>query len=218
MVAIRSFQGSGDTLSLVEGVNSDVNKCDRCDKPADGEASPDLCTEHRKDQRRRQRESMQRKRDEWDAAGKCTRCGGVRFRDRKWCRMCLLGRGLVDPSVLNNDVNNGRWAEVVEQSPDGVPRARRRFAGQGKRGRRSIESMDTEDLAEAFRDLSHGIDGMKHAASDEVQQKPKIQRDDVKDQALAKLVSAGRWIVEVIKRHGYEIPFDVAVDEGNEDE
>jgi hypothetical protein len=101
----------------------------------------------------------------------------------------------------------------MESSPDGVMRARRRFVGQTKRGRRSITDLDREDLAEARRELEVGTDGLAAADGPALQQLPKIQRDDVKAQALAKLVSAGRWIVEVVKRHGYEVPFEIVEDE-----
>lgn len=179
---------------------------------ADGAA---YCSEHHEDQKRRARESAARRRERWEAEQLCTRCGGVRYQGRALCRMCLKSLGRITEDVVDNVIDKPRTVRTVrrlEQSPDGKPRLRTRYVGQGKRGRRPQSDLDREDLEAAIKALALGSDGLRYWRQvDAERQIPRVQRDDVKHQALAKLVQAGRWIVEVIKRHGYEVP--VAVDD-----
>jgi hypothetical protein len=104
----------------------------------------------------------------------------------------------------------------LEQSPDGVPRFRRRFVG-GKKGRRPIAEIDAKDLREAARALKLGTGTLASSATTAVQALPRIQREDVKNRALAALVRSARWTLEVIKRHGYEVPW-VTFDETDDEE
>lgn len=234
--ANRQSGDLGDTLS---GVDTDVDSHDSyesrkergvctyygCVERADEDCL--LCPAHRRLQRERNRKSMARLRKTRREKSQCVFCGEkltssdlpARRAKTASCKACRIKRDRFRSAVVDSDVDRpdvGRWVERIEQSPDGVPRARRRFVGSGKRGRKSIESMDSEDLEAALRSLSQGTKGLAFARSQEVAQLPKVQRDDVKAQALAKLVSAGRWIVEVVKRHGYEIPIMV-VDEGEDE-
>lgn len=223
--------GSGSAMAVIStarvtvaDVNDDVNpRCTRagCTRAGNGQISPDLCDEHHEDQKRRQRECMARKREKWDAEKLCTRCGGVRYQGRVWCRMCLRSLGRIESGDVNTDVDKAarvaaatRVDVTVEKS--GTKR-RVRFHGQGKRGRRAGSDIDREDLADCEKALRLGTEGMAYAAqldkADPSVRIPKVQRDDVKAQALARLVEAGRWIAEVVRRHGYEVPVMIVDDE-----
>lgn len=242
--AIRSWKGSADTL--VERVGNDTKQavdrqatqsaahdrrakerelyqqrkeaglCTRCGDPASDDSLCSTCGPALREQiaaSTRKLRRLRRRRDQ------CARCGKP-SPDRYECLVCLTKLGRLPKSAHTNptvDQRKGQWVERMEQSPDGVPRIRRRFVGQTKRGRRSIADLDRDDLGEARRELEIGMDGLAAAAAPSTQQLPRVQRDDVRNEALSKLVAAGRWITEVLKRHGYEIPTVIADDEDSDE-
>lgn len=199
---------------IVDDVNQRVNnredlqiagRCTRAYCPLESNGESDYCDEHHEDQKRRQRECMARRRERWEAEKKCTRCGGVRYHGRVWCFTCLRSFDRVPPVAnVNNDVNKQGHRLDLEQSPDGKPRLRRRYHGRGSRGRPSAESLDATDIKQARRDVDHGIEGLAYFRSDAVQAMPRIQRLDVRDAAVARIVSAARWLVEVARRNGWD--------------
>jgi hypothetical protein len=93
------------------------------------------------------------------------------------------------------------WKVTLEQSPDGIMRERSRYAGQGKKGRQSIEQLDDQDRADAIRCIDRGLEHLATHRSPAVQEMPRIQRDEYLAQALDQLRRAQGWLDEIIERH-----------------
>lgn len=194
---------TSDTIT-VEGVSSDVEsrRCARrgCRSPAAEDS--ERCARCDEKQRRYQRDYMARKRQEWDAAELCTRCGGNRAPRSKWCTGCLIATGRVHLEDRKSHVESRRdriRARIV-RGVDG----RRRYHGQGKRGAPSVDQVDSVDLRHARRDFDHGVEGLAYFRSETVALMPRLQREDVKQAAVAKLVETARRLLDVAKRHGHE--------------
>lgn len=153
------------------------------------------------------RRSAKRRRAAWKRKRLCGECGKKRRPGGKLCPACSVRKGALATMFREHSVEHGRdqptaaWDGRLEQSPDGKLRARRRFHGQGKRGRQSIEQLDEQDIADARACIEDGWKGLAYHRSDEVQALPRIQRDDVKREAIAKLRRGQRWLDEVIERN-----------------
>ena len=83
-----------------------------------------------------------------------------------------------------------------------------------------MDDLDNEDIASTKRALDLAVDALgdyraAKAAPSSVRI-PRVQLDDLERQSMARFVEAGRWITEVIKRHGYEIPI-LIVDDDEDD-
>ena len=140
-----------------------------------------------------------------DGRVKRRRCATCRKEHRKQAqnaraRMCVTGE---ERGVTGNasDLSVTGWRVTLEQSPDGIPRERSRYVGQGKRGRQSIEKLDEQDRAEAVRHLELGVAGLRRLNDPEVRALPPIQRAEVTARVLDQLQQARRWIAEIHDRH-----------------
>ncbi len=176
--------------------------CTRCGLPA---SDDQLCGDCASRLRPMIAASVQRLRRQRRKRKQCARCG-ERSPDRYECLKCLLKLGRMPKSAMpahgkpTVDPATG-FQDRVEQSPDGKLRARRRFVGQGKRGRQSGAQLDNQDLDDAKSCMDHGVYALEYFRTDAVQVMPKVQREDVKAAAIAKLKQAQRWLGEVIDRN-----------------
>lgn len=168
--------------------------------PVDG---ADRCARHREEQLERQRDSMRRLRRRRRRVRKCAEAGCANYSRRYRCPACSRLVGNRRAAGVKSGVN---IAERTWREADG----RTRFHGQLQRGRQSNLSLDTQDLGDAIKGLTRGIDDLTHAASPEIQQRPKAQRDEVKRAALARIAHAIRFAQEVLDRHRYEEDLDAA--------
>lgn len=179
--------------------------CTRCGaEPAkDDSALGERCYDYMLLAKRR---SDRKRRATWKRKKLCGQCGKKRRPGGRLCPGCTVKFGAVPRALAEHYAEHDRDRVVgfdarLEQSPDGKPRARRRFHGQGKRGRQSIEQLDAQDMADARRCVDEGWQGLAYYRSAEVQALPRIQREDVRREALAKLRRGQRWLEEIIDRH-----------------
>lgn len=185
-------------------------ECTRCgvelpeDRKADGHSMCAKCHSYVLTAKRR---SAKKKRATWKRKKLCGQCGGKRRPGGKLCPPCSVRFGAVPRSLVDHYVDHGgdrpdeKWRATVEQSPDGILRERRRFHGQGKRGRQSGAQLDEQDFLDARRCVEEGWQGLLYFRSAEVQALPRIQRDEVKSAALAKFSRGQRWLEEIIDRN-----------------
>lgn len=185
-------------------------ECTRCgvelpeDRKADGHSMCARCHGYMLTAKRR---SAKKARLRWKRKRLCGECGKKRRPGGRLCPVCSVRKGAVPRQFLEHSVEHSRdrpdeqWDARVEQSPDGKPRARRRFHGQGKRGRQSGAQLDEQDFLDARRCVEEGWQGLLYYRSAEVQSLPRIQRDEVKSAALAKFSRGQRWLEEIIDRN-----------------
>lgn len=153
------------------------------------------------------RRSAKKQRLRWKRKRLCGQCGKQRRPGGKLCPGCTVKCGVVPKSLVDHYVDHGRdrtdeqWGARVEQSPDGKPRARRRFLGQGKRGRQSGAQLDEQDLVDARRCIEEGWLGLVYYRSSEVQALPRIQREEVRHEAVRKIERGQEWLDEIIGRN-----------------
>lgn len=83
---------------------------------------------------------------------------------------------------------------------------RERDVGQGKRGPQPRQQRDDQDLAAAIRELQRAQAGLAYAASEEVRQLPRAQRDEATKEAIARVLYGIRLAAQVPVRHGLQIP------------
>lgn len=194
---------------LIDGV------CTRCGKePArrdkDGDIISNLGKRCHEKVKAYQRKYAKKRRKQWKRKKKCRRCGKKRVPGSWGCAACLIELGrlskrgrpkktVVDPHV--DQSGDSGWDDRLEQSPDGKLRTRRRFHGQGKRGRQSGSQLDHQALYDALHCIGEGERGLEKFRSPEVQAMGKVSREDARAAAVDKLRQAQRWIDEVIDRH-----------------
>jgi hypothetical protein len=223
---MTSLLDSRASVFLDEAVSTDESTNGYYDRKVDGRCTYPgcprhatdesvLCAKHLASQRERKRRSQNAIRAARRKAGLCPRCGETSTQDYM-CSACrVIHARMRGPNSAgehkqeHKPTKAQRIAERIiawENSPTNA--GRKRLRG-GKRGRRSIETIDGEDLDDAKRCIDHGIEGLAYFRQlDKEAQMPKVQREDVKAQALAKLVECRRWLREVIERHGYLEPLE----------
>lgn len=178
-----------------------------------------LCAKHLEAQRARKRQSQNALRTQRRADGKCPGCGLVETDDYLCSRCRVLQRRTkrARRGVEHKTEHNAAgWRQDMEQSPDGVVRARNRYHGQGKRGRQPIAALDAQDLADARRCIETGVRQLADADKPEIKALPRIQRDEETAAALSCIQRARRWLNEVLERHGVEDEQIVDSDEDGE--
>lgn len=164
-----------------------------------------LCPAHRDAQRRRVRLAVRKKRARWRRAGLCTRCGRKRKPGHGWgCPKCIVAVDAVPRRLVTTHVNKSariaaRTEAVDEHAADGYRRTR--YRGQDRRGRQSNQQIDEQDLDDAIERLRRGKAGLALARSAEVQQLPRVQRDEAKHEALAHIDHGLRFAEDVLERN-----------------
>jgi hypothetical protein len=185
-------------------------ECTRCGctltkaRIEDGESMCERCHEYVLEAKRR---SAKTRRLVWKRKRLCGQCGKKRRPGGRLCPGCSVRFGAVPRHLVDHYVDQqpdrdaATWDARLEQSPDGKLRARRRYHGSGRRGRQSIERLDEQDMDDANRCIREGWQGLAYWRSPEVQALPRIQRDDVRREALAKLRQGQRWLEEIVERN-----------------
>src|SRR5678816_4364905 len=143
--------------------------------PEDGSS---LCKRPRKKQLKRQRQSMAKIRDRWEAEGKCRTCGTPRKEGQR-CAVCAARRP--------ERVTDGAVNIAVNATPDPFRRDSdgwKRYRGKGRRGAPGAAVNDEQDLADATKALERGRQALAYARSEEVQSLPRIQKRAVLNLSL----------------------------------
>lgn len=170
--------------------------CTRCDAPSLDDHQ--LCQPCRDNHRERQRKSLKAIRKARRRAGRCADCSKPSRLYR--CPACLIktSRHRDLGSVDKRDRIAANTAAATLASDAG----RTRYHGKGSPGRMSREQLDAQDLEDAVERLRRAAAGLAYAASEEVQQLPRIQRKEARDAALALAELGVRFAFEVLRRHG----------------
>jgi hypothetical protein len=226
--ANRSEEICHETVS-VEDVKSDVENsrqekqlAGRCVRKACRAAATDgdYCTKHAGLQRAYHRLYMRRQREQWDEEDKCTRCGGVRAPESRWCTGCIVMVGRVPRSVVKSDVENHAArvaARKIEWQDSPTNQGRKNRLRGGKRGRRSIADDDAERMLSMRKFVEKLSDGLVYSASEQVKQLGRIQRDDAKAAAMSWAALIYRTCAEMMAANGYELPTITTEDDEDED-
>lgn len=204
--ALEITRGTVETGTDDE-VNNDVNKCARRGCTLAPKDDANYCDEHHEDQKRRQRECMARKREQWGADGKCPSCGGNRGAARL-CARCAASAGRLG---VNNRVNNHaeriKARTVVSRSEsDGFQRTR--YHG-GKKGAPSIDAQDEFERKIIKRGIERYLDACTWLAGDG-KTASKDERDAARLAALGQLDLATRAADDILDRNRYQQKRDAA--------
>ena len=185
-----------------------AHQCTRC-----GEPNPDrdtnLCAECTRDGSSRQAALRARRRKQ----KKCVYCG-KRSKTRR-CRSCTRkkrrgvtkrSRGVDQANHVTEQQLGGKVVTKVEvdsRYADG--RVRQRYVGRGSRGapsRQQLEADDVRGLRIALRELEKAI-ALVEKANQADPDMPRIQREELRREALAPAGLAGRLIDEVLDRNKF---------------
>lgn len=177
-----------------------------CNEPP-GDASNE-CPKHQADSKKRKRRHRLKMRRLWTKKKLCLRCGRKRRKGSKWCHRCLVKAGKL--RELEQDKQRDNEPDRVTREVEGDGYARTRRHGQPRRGQQPWSQLNDQDLVDAIDRLQRARQGLALAASAEVAQLPRVQRDEIKNAACAHAAHAKRFIAEVLERCGY--------DEGDADE
>lgn len=208
-----NLDGSPAATILVMDVSSDYQQrkeAGRCTYPGceqDAAEDSSLCGEHRDAQRHRVKLAMRRRRKDWKAKKLCVRCGRRRSPGSSWgCPKCLVQTGRAVTTGVNKSTRiaarvAARTEAVDEHVADGY--RRKRFRGQDRRGRQTNQQIDEQDLDDAIERLRRAKAGLALARSPEVQQLPRIQREEAKREALSQADHGLRFVEDVLERNRY---------------
>lgn len=189
---------------IVEDVETDVETrtCARRGCLARPDDDSEFCPGHAEDQRRYNAQYMSRKRDEWRAAGKCTRCGGKRTGSRETCLKCRveLGRLDVETDVENHAERVAARLVAARDEHDGF--LRKRFKG-GKRGAPGIDEQDEFERKIVEQAIERYVVACKWLSSAEGKRSPKEDREQARLAALGQLALAVRAADEILDRNRY---------------
>lgn len=170
-----------------------------CGQPAAEDSF--LCLTHRDADRERYRLSKQRIRKRRKEQRLCVDCGGPRPRGRASCMACAVRHGRVMQRYRKSAgaSKDERIAAATMVHPDG----RERYHGQRKRGNQPHLQLDEQDIGYAQSMLERGLAGLRLYESAEVQALPRIQREDVRAEALALLNRATGHTEDVLERRKF---------------
>jgi len=170
-----------------------------CNQPA-GEACNE-CPPHQFDTQKRARRRRIKNRRAWRKKRLCLRCGGKRKQGRTWCAACLVredrARSIASHKPRHNDDRTDRVLEG-----DGY--ARTRYHGQARRGQQKRYQLDLQDLDDAIARLQRAKRGVMLAAEAEEQQMPRVQRDEIRMEAMSQAAHAIRFVDDALDRNHYE--------------
>lgn len=177
-------------------------KCTRsgCDAGAGDESNE--CPKHHMDSKKRKRRYRRKMRKLWAKKRLCLRDGRKRRKGSKWCHRCLVKAGKL--RIVEQDKQRDNEGDRVTRQVEGDGYARTRRHGQSRRGQQPWHQLNDQDLVDAIELLQRARQGLALAASAEVAQMPKVQRDDIKDAACAHAAHAKRFIAEVFARCKYD--------------
>jgi hypothetical protein len=106
------------------------------------------------------------------------------------------------PVLANREPRAGTlFVKRLESSPDGRLRPRRRFIGQGKRGRPVASIPDEHDVAEARRCIDAAWNELQQYRQAVAQRVPSVRRDELRARAIAEIRRAARWLDDIANRN-----------------
>lgn len=220
MMALSSERGSlyGDvsTPSSPSTGSGEVRECRRRGCSTAAADDSEYCDEHAKRQRQYQAAYMSRRRAAFARKKLCTRCGRKRRPGSKWCSRCMLRdpRMKIPPVTLHVENKAARVLAATAIGTDG----RERYHGTAKKGRRPIveEHMADFDLIEP--EVAAARKAIAHSWSPEVEQLPRIQRDEARMAALDRVFSLYRLLGDILRRGKHPLAPEVGpTDEKDED-
>lgn len=186
----------------------DHRRCKRCRGVAQDDS--DYCQRHEQAVRRYQRDYDHRRRERYEAEGRCTRCGAKeRKRDSMWCTACVIRYLRVDHKQKLDQQSESRRDRIAKRlipwtnSPQNEGRLRMRG---GKRGAPSARERDQRDLADIRRILDRYEMALDEAYSAETAALSRIARLSAARAAHAGLALAVRLGMEALVTYGYECP------------
>lgn len=209
-----NLYGSAWPAILAADVSSDYQQrkeSGRCTYPGCDQAQGELtllCDVHAVAARARRRRSESKLRYALRKAKRCADCGKPSKQYR--CPACriVVGRGIGLRANKSEDKSQriaarvaARTEAVDEHVADGY--RRKRFRGQDRRGRQTNQQIDEQDLDDAIERLRRAKAGLALARSAEVQQLPRIQREEAKHEALSQADHGMRFVEEVLERNRY---------------
>jgi hypothetical protein len=127
------------------------------------------------------------------ALKKCVDCGEDTKHRR--CPTCLIKQRRPRKVVSNRVSKQSAWRE----DGDGWSR----YRGMGKRGQPAASITDAADVRYAIQSLTKAGEALAYAHSLSPDQHTKAQRNTAKQAALAQVAHAGRFIDELLERHGF---------------
>lgn len=168
----------------------------------------DRCGPHYAAARAADRKYKRRKRKEWKRKKRCTRCGGKRLPGHGWgCAACVAELGALSKVFGERHVYNRRpTATGFDSRAEGDGYERRRYRGQGKRGRQPTEQLDDQDLRDAGKHFERAVEALKAHNSDKGKALPVVQRRELRDTADAEFNRVVGLIEDIWRRHRYSRP------------
>lgn len=195
--------------STMMAVN-EIAEHERCSYPnCRSRAADDAneCPPHRDRRRERVKRAMKKKREAWADAGRCLVCGRDRRAGHPWgCAGCVAqSQGVA--KFVNTTVNNkrDRVARAVTPRTTASNLGRMHNHGHGKHGRVSNAALDAADFSDALRLVAKAAARYEYAQGPEVQQLPRIQRDNEKAAALADVARSLRHLAVALHRNRVDV-------------
>lgn len=134
------------------------------------------------------------------AKGLCGECRKVKS-ETYACAACTVKRGKVPKKWKEKQDWSAKGSDPWRKDGDGW----QRYRGKGRRGAPPAAAGDDSDIASALDALEKGRAALLYARSPEVTALPRIQRKGARDEAVALLALAARFLDDVCDRNGGEV-------------
>jgi hypothetical protein len=170
-----------------------------CDRAPDDDCNE--CSHHRAASKERRIRYRVKQRREWLKKKLCLRCGGKRKQGRTWCAACLIKLDRL--RTADRDKQRDKMPDRTTRESEADGYARTRYHGQSRRGQQPGWQLDDQDLDEAISLLQRTKQGLELARDAEAAGTPRIQRQEIKDAALALAAQASRFVDEVLDRNRF---------------
>lgn len=181
------------------------------DKALDGS---DYCDPHDAHERGRDANKKRRRRQRLAQAGLCVAgCGRKVPRKRKpdgsvMQRRCNGCKKVLRDARVPDDAGSVPGAssepDRITHEVEGDGYARKRFHGQQRRGQQKRWQLDLQDLDDAIDRLQRTKRGVILAREAEEAGVPRVQRDEIRFEAMSHAAHAGRFVDDVLERNGYD--------------
>jgi hypothetical protein len=170
-----------------------------------------FCVRHQRLTREYNRKYARQTRSERRAAGLCAICGAVPS-EKYRCLKCALRDGRITLAGVDVGVEKKRvqgWDERLERNRGATSGyTHKRYHGQARRGRQTVAALDDQDLTDALKRIEKARAGLAIARSEEMQQLPRIQRENAIREALSQADHGIRFAEEVLDRNRYRTKRD----------
>jgi hypothetical protein len=138
----------------------------------------------------------------------CMRCTRrKRLAGHKWgCARCVAEMGRLNRVGDTNVYKKRPKAEGFDARAEGDGYERRRYRGQGKRGRQPASQLDEQDIRDAKKHFERAIEALRYHHSDEGQGLPLFQRQEIRNASDAEFNRAFGFVEDIWRRHRYIRP------------